>query len=284
MGYSDGDDSDDFDCAHLNFSKLSLSTRIPVTIPISRLKALGLDAILVDTPTKFTQMISELNTDLKVTKILNLDFEGVDLCKTGKVCLGQFHAAKSKTVFVLDFIAIKSPFTLEDRALSKMLESDSIQKVFYDPRNDMDALAFQYSVTVNKCIDLQMCEVAYRRSVKKLPVKFVMGLQKTLENHLVLPYKLKNAVMEVKNKGKYIFSPEHGGSYTMFEKRPLNMELVDYAAVDVFYFDELREKLFNGLSESVKEKVEKVSTKRLVEYKTRGYDPKGRSKSEAPSF
>ena len=81
------------------------------------LAALGLTVVLVDTTEAFTAMITDIKKDLLACNFLNLDFEGIDLCKTGKVCLGQFHVGQSKTVYVLDFIALPSPFTLDDGAL-----------------------------------------------------------------------------------------------------------------------------------------------------------------------
>ena len=137
---------------------------------------------------------------------------------------------------------------------------------------------------MNNCIDLQLCEVAYRRTIKGLSVKYVCGLAKTMDNHLSLPLAKKKIVMDIKDKGKFIFAPEHGGSYAQFEKRPLNPALLHYSAIDVFYFDDLRRTLFDRLALSVQTKVKELSTKRLVEYKMANYTPKGREKAIAPRF
>ncbi|CAE7204132.1 HMCN1 [Symbiodinium natans] len=105
-----------------------------------------------------------------------VDFEGVDLCRTGELCLLQITCSDDPTlVYVLDVhilgqkaFLLDTPrgmsmkTLLEDQRLG-ILEREllpiSLQrrcmKLWFDPRNDVDAL---------NVFDLQLAEVAVRRS------------------------------------------------------------------------------------------------------------------------
>lgn len=90
--------------------------------------------------------------------------------------------------------------------------------------------------------------------------------------------------MKIKMNGRAIFVPDLGGSYEEFEKRPLNPALLEYAALDVFYFTDLRTKLFEAHTSADKAKILELSEKRLTEHEMPGYNPKGREKAIAPEF
>lgn len=45
--------------------------------------------------------------------------------------------------------------------------------------------------------------------------------------------------MQTKEKGKMLFSPEHGGSYEVFNERPLSKDIQDYCAQDVYLLADL---------------------------------------------
>jgi exonuclease 3'-5' domain-containing protein 1 len=105
-----------------------------------------------------------------------------------------------------------------------------------------------------------------------------------MDEHVKLPSAKKEYVMNIKKNGQKIFLPDLGGSYEEFEKRPLRSALIEYAALDVFFFDELRTILFEGQTSAVKDKILMLSEKRLTEHESRNYEPKSRAKAIAPSF
>lgn len=55
----------------------------------------------------------------------------------------------------------------------------------------------------------------------------------------------KKRVEAVKTKGIQLFSPERGGSYEVFNERPIKEEIVDYCVQDVAYLPKLLDK-YNG--------------------------------------
>ena len=234
--------------------------------------SLGISIILVDTETMLLTMIKQL----EAVKALNVDFEGIDLCKSGTVCLGQFHARGSSTVFLVDFITISNPFKACQGRLKFIMESKNYLKVMFDPRNDSDAIYHQFGVTMQNLICLQLCDVALRRQ-KGFRVQFLSGLGKVMENYVCL-----SAVTSIKEAGKRLFVPDLGGSYEVFKMRPLRKEIIEYCAIDVYYFDKLIEELFDPLSTNRKVWVLQNSDARALECKKPGYTSKGRDRAIAP--
>jgi exonuclease 3'-5' domain-containing protein 1 len=248
-----------------------------------KLQTLGINAFVVDDEESFKSMLEKMKTDLKKINRINVDFEGIDLSKDGRVCLGQFHVAETTDVYIVDFIKISNPFTFCDSGLGDLMKSFDYVKVFFDPRNDMDAICNQFNAQVNNVICLQLSEVAFRRYSRKLTVKFIMGLGKVMDNYIKFNSN-KKVITEIKTNGKFLFYPEHGGSFDRFLERPLQTNIVEYCVVDVFYFDQLLAILYNPLGPNVKQRVLAESTKRLVDYQTSGYKPTSSDKKYAPSF
>jgi hypothetical protein len=139
-----------------SLANLSLGTQADTDIQ-NKMNMLGIKSKLVKTEKDLVQMLDALQT----AKTLSVDFEGIDLCKTGKICLGQFHAHGSQTVFTVDFVEIKNPFVSADGRLKTLLENESVLKVFYDPRSDADATFHQFNVSAKHVLCLQVAEVCH---------------------------------------------------------------------------------------------------------------------------
>jgi exonuclease 3'-5' domain-containing protein 1 len=241
---------------------------------------LGFEVVLVDDEQKLEDMLDSIGVPERV----NVDFEGVELCKTGRVCLGQVHVAETDVVYVVDFVTITNPFTACGGRLKELFESSATLKVFFDPRNDIDGIANQYGVTKTRnIVCLQLAEVAYRKS-RGEQTTFVHGLGRVMDSNLVLPYVKKTKAIEIKEAGRRLFAPERGGAYDIFEERPLREDLLLYSGADVYFFDNLYEMMFQRLPSGLQTKVINASTRRLTEYLKPGYCAKGREKAIAPSL
>ena len=241
---------------------------------------LGFEVVLVDDEDKLADMMDTIGEPSRV----NVDFEGIDLCKTGRVCLGQVHVAETDVVYVVDFVSIDNPFKASEGRLRRLFESDATTKVFFDPRNDIDAIANQYGVTgTTNVVCLQVAELAYRKSRGEM-TRFVHGLGRVMDSNLVLPWTKKSTVVDLKEAGRRLFAPERGGAYEVFEERPLREDLLLYAGADVYFFDNLYEMMFQKLPLGLQQKVINTSTKRLTEYLKPGYLAKGRHMAIAPSL
>jgi hypothetical protein len=102
----------------------------------------------------------------------------------------------------LSFLAIigKRSFT----CLKELLEAENIPKIFFDVRNDSDALFHHFQISLPGVGDIQLMELATRTFSKK----YVSGLQKCIENDAAMTIPEKFAWIAAKEKGMKLFIPE----------------------------------------------------------------------------
>lgn len=95
-------------------------------------------------------------------------------------------------------------------------------------RNDADALFHLYNIELANVYDLQILEVAVRRS-SNIRVRLVSGLGSAIERYVNPPAEWAR----IKNVGAALCFPDKGGSYDVVEQRPLDPRIIAYAAQDV---------------------------------------------------
>ncbi len=161
-----------------------------------------------------------------------------------------------------------------------ILESPSITKVFFDVRNDSDALFSHYGIRLAGIEDVQLQELAARPRHRNKT--FLCGLAKCVDLDLTLPAAEKTEWLRVKNKGVRLFGPEYGGSYAVFDARPLAEDIVRYCVNDVRYLPLLRENYLRRLDARWKAEVLKESKRRVLESQSAEYRPGGREKAISP--
>ena len=91
----------------------------------------------------------------------------------------------------------------------------------------------------------------------------------------------------VKDAGNRLFSPEKGGSYTVFEQRPLDPRILEYCAQDVALTFQLEAKIKSKIKGSSWEKrVLVASANRVAESKKpwTSYNEQGKHRAIAPNF
>ncbi|KAF8878162.1 ribonuclease H-like domain-containing protein [Gymnopilus junonius] len=235
-----------------------------------------------------TSILEECLADISSPDItqLAIDLEGVDLCRHGRIAILQIFANASNTIWLVDITTLgKSAFDHKDgeeRCLKDVLQSSNTTKIFYDVRNDADALFNLFAIDISNAYDLQLLEVAVRRS-SKLRVKFLSGLGKAIEVYLNPPADWKY----IKEKGITLFQPNKGGSYDIFEKRPLDPTILAYCAQDVALLFKLKAALEGelGLQGSMwKEKIVRLSAARVAEAHSHYYAGNGKHRAIAPMF
>jgi len=187
-------------------------------------------------------------------KVIAVDFEGVKLCRHGPLCLIQMTLSDDPTtVYVIDIhmltaVGISGVSTAQGTTLKSVLESEEYEKVWFDPRNDVDALYHQFSVYPKRIFDLQLAEVATRRS-SGLTVNYVAGLNKALFQCNALNQVQRKFSEHIGMVGKNLFEPSCGGDYEIFQKRPLDPQILVYSAHDARYMLELRKCLLEQLKD-----------------------------------
>lgn len=167
---------------------------------------------------------------------IGVDIEGVDLCRHGRISLIQV-ATHSNDVFLFDITKL-GPEAFERGGLRELLHSTWVRKVVFDGRADNDALHHLFGVVMDNAYDLQVLHALKFSSSND---RFVKRFSKCLEESRVLGEKDQREAKAVKEQGRRLFSPEHGGSYDVWEARPLVPELIEYAVADVQYLLRMKE-------------------------------------------
>jgi ribonuclease D len=169
---------------------------------------------------------SDICRELMNESIVSIDLEGVNLGRTGKICLLQL-ACMDGRVFLFDIYALGEDAFIGDFSLRTILESESIIKLMYDCRSDCDALFHQYRVLPVRIFDLQVLYVLMRQPRSK----YLPGLKQVLTDTLIGSTKLR--VDRIKAEGHQLFAPTQGGNFEVWKERPLQRKLLEYAAEDV---------------------------------------------------
>ncbi|KAI9689715.1 MAG: hypothetical protein M1822_009596 [Bathelium mastoideum] len=174
---------------------------------------------VIDSLSALSRLLDFL-TDLPIDPPpLYFDLEGIKLGRLGSISFVSLHAKKAFT----------TSSSQRECSLKTVLESKKIPKVFFDVRNDSDALHSHYDISVNGVIDLQLLELATRKGSKE----FVAGLAKCIRNDSPVSAALKTAWRETKDTVSCLYDPKRGGRYEVFNERPVRQDLVQYCASDV---------------------------------------------------
>ncbi|KAK1239848.1 hypothetical protein MKX08_007290 [Trichoderma sp. CBMAI-0020] len=162
------------------------------------------------------------------------------------------------------------------KSLKNILESPEILKVFFDVRNDSDALYAHYGIQLSGVRDIQLMESANRQSTQSR--KFVCGLSKCIES--VLIGRDRDQWKLCKEAGERLWNPDKGGSYSVFNARPLSNEIIAYCAGDVQYLPALYKKFRYGTNRWG-ELIAEASQDRVSASQTAEYQPDGPHKARS---
>jgi exonuclease 3'-5' domain-containing protein 1 len=195
---------------------------------------------------------------------LYIDLEGAKLSRNGTIALLTLYMPLKGTVYLIDIHtlgarAFSTPATTTAAApedlgkdigdpattLKTLLESTTVPKVFFDVRNDSDALFSHYGINLSCIHDLQLMELATTTRVSR---DYLVGLAKTIEynaSRLFITPTQAQFSKATKEAGLKLFAPEHGGSYRVFEERPLSEAIKNYCVQDVVYMPKLWS-MYNG--------------------------------------
>ncbi|KAL7920931.1 ribonuclease H-like domain-containing protein [Trichoderma austrokoningii] len=218
---------------------------------------------LVDTAQGVAKMIDSLKELPTEPPSLYVDLEGVNLSRHGIISDLQIYIHPLGRVYLVDDI----------------LESSAIPKVFFDVRNDSDALHHHFQIKLAGILDLQLMELAARGR----PGRYVSGLAKCIERDAPLSSSERRNWIQVKEQGQQLFKPGNGGSYQVFNEHPLRRDISLYCAQDVQILPRLWTHYSGRISLLWMQRVVKVSRERVLESQSSGYTPNGRHKALAPT-
>lgn len=232
---------------------------------------------LIDTEQGLCALIQEIEASSLDHPFLFLDLEGVSLGRHGTVSILQVLVPPRPTVHLLDVHVLGNlVFSTKSStgiSLKDILESTKYPKVFFDLRNDSDALYAHYGIQLNCVIDVQLLEFGTRPR----PGRFLKGLAKSITEDSGLNHQQIHEWQASKELGHNMFDPKKGGSYEVFNHRPLDKAVEEYCARDVLllpvllqvYASRLRER--EGLAQAIQlEAEQRVALSQRADYNGRG--------------
>ncbi|KAL8909816.1 MAG: hypothetical protein Q9171_004873 [Xanthocarpia ochracea] len=238
--------------------------------------------VVVDSPMSVKLFLESVDDLPLAPPYLYCDLEGVRLSRHGSISLFQIFHSRTNLTFLIDIYTLgEAAFVTPSNTgstLKTILESNEIPKVFFDVRNDADALHAHFGIELQGVCDLQLMEVASRRDSKKK----VVGLAHCIQEDSGLHQDAKAAWKYTKQSGLRLFAPKHGGSYQVFNIRPILQEIIDYCTKDVVYMPVLYNFYLKRLDTRWATRVADESTKRVAMAQTATYDPFAKDKTESP--
>jgi exonuclease 3'-5' domain-containing protein 1 len=213
-----------------------------------------------------------------------LDLEGVNLCREGSLSILTLlidTGIPTKRVCLIDVHTLGEPaFTTagaKGTTLQDILQDATIPKVFFDVRNDSDALFAHFGVALQGAEDVQLMESAARKTTTSR--EFLNGLASCVRDYLGFGGGRLAGWKLAKEKGERLFKREHGGSYEVFNRRPMPEDIIAYCVGDVQYLPELRAKFW---AYRWRDLVEGECKKRVAASQRSDYRPHGEGRAIAP--
>ena len=236
--------------------------------------------LIVDTEDQVESFLKHV-TELLRTKdhqLIFVDLEGVNLSRLGTIAIMQLLLPPDPVVYLVDVHVLGARTfevtTDDETSLKSILESETIFKVFFDIRNDSDALYAHFGINVAGVIDLQVIEFATRQPRGK----FVNGLAKCIEKDL--PYVPGWSL--VKANGRRLFAPEVGGRYEVFLERPIPPNIVKYCEQDVLLMPRLLARYGPKLGSGVAAQIQTIVDNRILLSRSATFNGQGRHMAIGP--
>ena len=237
---------------------------------------------IIDTLIALVSFLDNLEKQPTNPPSLYLDIEGVALSRHGSISIIQLFHLPQNHVFLIDvFILQEAAFNTPNKTgttLRSILESALVPKVFFDVRNDADALYAHFNISLRGVHDIQLLEVATRSWAKDR----VAGLRQCIRSDARLATKVRRDWEAVKERGKALFAAENGGSYEVFNTRPMLQDIVDYCAQDVVYLPVLWNVYSQKIGKKWLKRVQEETVKRVLMSQAESYEPHGEHKVLSP--
>ncbi|RAH69819.1 uncharacterized protein BO66DRAFT_438894 [Aspergillus aculeatinus CBS 121060] len=244
---------------------------------------------IIDTP----ELVSQLMDDLLVnpTEDLYVDLEGENLCRHGTITIVALHLIEPRRTYLVDVHTLgdtafhTSAAVDNTTTLKAILESHTRTKVFFDVRNDSDALRVLYDILLQGVKDVQIMELGFRQCIGG---GWLRGLRSCVRNSTQIGLSAEEKNRWLENKWqmarKFRSMDGEGGEHhdRGLTQRPLTPEAVEYSAGDVVLLPQLRREYMDTLDDFWMWFVERETAARVEESQDDGYVPHGRRKALVP--
>jgi exonuclease 3'-5' domain-containing protein 1 len=272
--------------------------------------------VWVDTKDLITKFLKTMATVPSGKLEISVDLEGNNLCRYGTISIVQVFVPEVVKVFLVDVTVLKeaafettidTPITdIEDRtikpypatttpqsvitstdgppctlvSLKAILESPYIPTIFYDCRNDSNALYFLFGVSLACVEDVQLMENIHWDDYDDTKSK-LKNIDHCMRLHGGLDAEAQQEFSDLKNFVKAWAKRE---GYGIFDQRPIDERLKDYAAGDAMYLPRARDNLRAKLDDNQLRMAQIEAMDRVEESQSESYNPRGPGKSDAPGW
>ncbi|PVH95797.1 hypothetical protein DM02DRAFT_645114 [Periconia macrospinosa] len=239
---------------------------------------------LVHTTDAISSMVDMLCHHPSTPPSLYMDLEGINLCRYGSISILQIFLLPLDTTYLVDVHTLGAAVfttpgvTNPGITLQAILESQNITKAFFDVRNDSDALYSHFGINLAGICDIQLMELATRFGPKRV----VNGLARCIDRDAPMTFQEKRQSIAVKEAGKKLFAPERGGSYEVFNHRPMAPAMMLYCKQDVQILPRLWHKYSARLTPNWATKVEEAAKDRVKLSQSATFVGKGRHMALSP--
>ncbi|CAN9120446.1 unnamed protein product [Alternaria sp. RS040] len=216
--------------------------------------------------------------------VIYIDLEGLNLCREGLVSILTLLIdleTSPKGVYLVDVHTLgEEAFDtagVGETTLKDILQDGEIPKVFFDVRNDSDALFSHFGIALQGVEDVQLMESATRETTAS--GRYLNGLKKCVEKSMA-GGSAQHRVdwLKDKNAGERLLEADH----KVFNERPIPTPIIAYCEGDVQCLPQLRNGLVLGRSQQWHDLVLDETKKRVASTHAPGYQPHGKDRALAP--
>lgn len=216
------------------------------------------------------ELLSVLNV-LRSTAFLSINLKGPKICAGGQVTLLTVKALG--TVYVIDLQELgKGAFDVQSDGLSlrSTLASSHVKIAMFDCRNAASALHDIYGLRVRNVLDTQLYFIATQKPGRR---NYLPSLETALKFSGAIPENDLTAYQESKKVFAETFIDAKGGDQEALKARPVSQILLAYAALDIFYIEQLHDVCRPKLHALWMRLIQQETDKRVVEATSPTYQP-----------
>ena len=167
---------------------------------------------------------------------LYLNLEGINLSCRGTVSIIQLFVEPLDHIYLIDIHCLDKPAfhtpNSNGMTLKSIFEDASTPKICFDARNGSANLLSQFQIRLQGVQDLQLMEM---KTVIPHATHQCNGLLNCLRKDAGLSANdLKNWEL-TRNAGHTLCNPKKGGSYEVFNIRPMSPKMIEYCAQTVMH-------------------------------------------------
>ena len=222
-----------------------------------------LNYVLVDDEEQIADVVSKVQKQDNIA----VDCEGTELSRSG--ALTVLSIAVEEQAFIIDIKKLgEKAFQL---GLKDILENGHQNKLLFDCRSDSDALWHQFQVKLNGVLDIQLMEILYREEKAEFDISNVESKLAEAARHGVPDEKainlhsLKKVIEtyldneELLSAKSLITMSDRDVKKDIWDHRPLEDTLLQYASADVLSLLQLFEKFKSEINGNVMTRLKTAS-------------------------